>query len=138
MSRFDGVLDRDRLRRILLFVFAGGVGFVVDAAVLMAVRPEMGDIWAQILAYGVATMVTFTVNLWTFQVPSISLTRHGTRYALSSGVSALVVNGLYVTGVLVGLFPLVALSVGAGISALVSYLLMARWVFRDAIAGGRP
>jgi putative flippase GtrA len=117
-------------RRIALFLLSGAAGFIVDLAVLMLARPWLGDIWAQVFAYGVATVVTFTANAWAFEAQPGCVMRHGTRYALSSGVSALVVNGVYVVAVLAGLLPLVALALGGGASAVVSYVLMARWVFR--------
>ena len=120
----------ERLRRIVLFGLAGGTGFVVNLAVLMLLRPWLGDIWGQIVAYGVATVVTFTANAWVFEAQTGRVMRHGARYALSSVVSALVVNGVYVACVLVGLMPFIALTLGGAASAVVSYVLMAGWVFR--------
>jgi putative flippase GtrA len=119
------------MRRAGWFVLTGCVGFVVDAALLLALRRWMWLIEAQAIAYMVAMIVTFSLNrAITFQASSCPAESQGLRYVVSALIGAMVVNGIYVVAVLCGIWPLAALSFGAGASAVVSYFLMARWVFR--------
>ncbi|UHQ56097.1 GtrA family protein [Microbulbifer sp. YPW16] len=55
------------LKRIFLFTVVGALGFVVDTAVLYALKPEAGLYLGRVVSFLCAAMVTWILNrLWTF------------------------------------------------------------------------
>jgi putative flippase GtrA len=118
------------VRRVTRFVVTGGTGFVVDAGALLVLNRFLGPIWAQVLAYLIAMVVTFVLNrFWTFRAGMGRWTGQGARYAVVTVTGAVVTNGVYAAAVFGGLQPIIALAAGALGWAILSYGLMLRWVF---------
>ena len=124
-------------RRAPWFLVAGGIGFAVDAVVMSALLPQMGPIPAQILGFAFASLTTWWVNRrFTFADRQAGHTgATSARYVTSALISTLAVNGLFAVGVHSGASPLAALVGAAVISAVLSYLILDLWVFRDRSSG---
>ncbi len=79
-------MTRDGLIRFLRFCVVGGVGFVVDASILMLAVTDglLSPIPARFLSFGVAVFVTFNLNRrWSFDVApegSTSYVKHLVAY----------------------------------------------------------
>lgn len=128
------------LMRALRFLATGGVGFLVDAGVLslLLATTSIGPILARCISFPVAFVVTWLLNRsWSFgdrPRPKLGIELgaysavQGIGFAINFGAySFLVSDGL---GVLAP--PLVALFVGALISAVVTYLLLNSGLYRKA------
>ncbi|CAN7200235.1 GtrA family protein [Mesorhizobium sp. LjRoot246] len=122
------------MQRIVRFVFAGGVGFVADAAalwLLLAITP-LGPLAARILSIGFALCVTWLLNRHlTFSPSSRGIANEGARYG-SVGVATRIVNYLVYCAILFALPaapPLVALAVASLVAMTLSFLGYSRLVF---------
>jgi putative flippase GtrA len=93
------------MQRIVRFVFAGGVGFVADAAalwLLLSVTP-LGPLVARILSIGFALSVTWLLNRQlTFSPSSRGIAQEGVRYG-SVGIATSIVNYLVYSAILLAL-----------------------------------
>ncbi|MDF2389615.1 GtrA family protein [Nostoc ellipsosporum NOK] len=122
------------MRRLLRFVFAGGVGFVADAAalwLLLAVSP-LGPFLARILSIGFALCVTWQLNRHlTFAPSARGMAREGARYG-GVGIATSVINYLVYSALLVALPavpPLAALAAASLAAMALSFLGYSRLVF---------
>ena len=124
------------MKKLFWFAFAGGIGFVVDAGLLMLLLhfTPMGPFWARAISIPSAMMATWLLNRsFTFEKSGQSLAVEGFRYGSVGIVSALINYGLY-SGLLISIpilrptFALVMASAGA---TLFSFFGYSRFVFRD-------
>ncbi len=122
------------MKRLVRFVFAGGVGFVADAtalALLLGLTP-LGPFLARILSIGFALSVTWVLNrTLTFAPSGRGVVREGARYG-GVGLSTSVVNFLVYSGLLSlvpSLPPLAALVVASLAAMALSFLGYSRFVF---------
>ncbi|RWC44137.1 MAG: GtrA family protein [Mesorhizobium sp.] len=122
------------MQRIVRFVFAGGVGFVADAAVLwllLAITP-LGPLAARILSIGFALCVTWLLNRHlTFSPSSRGVAKEGARYG-GVGVATSIVNYLVYCAILFALPaapPLAALAAASLVAMTLSFLGYSRLVF---------
>ncbi|RWC56541.1 GtrA family protein [Mesorhizobium sp.] len=122
------------MQRIVRFVFAGGVGFVADAAalwLLLTITP-LGPLAARILSIGFALCVTWLLNRHlTFSPSSRGVAKEGARYG-GVGVATSIVNYLVYCAILFALPaapPLAALAVASLVAMTLSFLGYSRLVF---------
>ena len=132
MDSFDFAGDLAApLRRGTRFISTGSVGFGVNAVALLMLSRILGPLPAQALAYAIAMVVTFALNrYWTFRAHAAPWAGQGVRYALVTIAGAVAINGAYAAAVVAGAPPLLALAAGAVGWAVLSYVLLVRWVFR--------
>lgn len=125
------------LRQLMLFALAGALAFLVDTAVLYALKGALGLVLARVVSFITATAVTWLINRrYTFAGHSskLGLRLEFTRYILMVLGGGLVNYFTYL--VLVLHYPLVAahpvLGVAAGSVAgmLVNFLLLKTVLFR--------
>ena len=122
------------MQRVVRFVFAGGVGFVTDAAalwLLLAFTP-LGPFLARILSIGFALCVTWSINRHlTFSPSSRGIAREGARYG-GVGIATSIVNYLIYCALLLALPalpPLAALAIASIAAMTLSFLGYSRLVF---------
>ncbi|TPK69734.1 GtrA family protein [Mesorhizobium sp. B2-4-15] len=122
------------MQRLARFVFAGGIGFVADAAalwLLLAVTP-LGPFGARILSIGFALCVTWQINRrLTFAPSSRGIAREGARYG-GVGIATSVANYLVYCALLFAIPaipPLAALAAASLAAMALSFLGYSRLVF---------
>ncbi|WP_027062303.1 GtrA family protein [Mesorhizobium loti] len=122
------------MQRLVRFVFAGGIGFVTDAAalwLLLAVTP-LGPFTARVLSIGFALCVTWQLNRHlTFSPSRRGVAREGARYG-GVGIATSIVNYLVYSAILLALPeapPLAALAVASLVAMTLSFLGYSRLVF---------
>ncbi|MFT3904973.1 MAG: GtrA family protein [Steroidobacteraceae bacterium] len=131
---------RRDLRRILKFAIAGGIGFLVDAAILTAlVRgahwPALG---ARILSFLGAVSVTWLINRrLTFgdrrATQPRAMAGEYARYLLTQGAGALLNLGIFATALWLHppwrAQPVMALALASALAMLFNYCGLASFVF---------
>ncbi|TGR24121.1 MULTISPECIES: GtrA family protein [unclassified Mesorhizobium] len=122
------------MQRVVRFVFAGGIGFVADAAalwLLLAVTP-LGPFVARMLSIGFALCVTWQINRHlAFSPSSRGVRQEGARYG-GVGVATSIVNYAVYSAVLLVLPaapPLAALAIASLVAMTLSFLGYSRLVF---------
>lgn len=123
------------------FLIVGGVGFVVDAAVLLLLVDigRLSPLVSRLPSFLVAVTVTWALHRrFTFAgAPrSGSLLRQWLRFTFANALGNALNLGVY--GLLVGGFgvaPLWSLGVASVVAAGVNYAASARWVFRSTAQG---
>lgn len=129
------------MRSLLLFAMAGGVGYLVDAGVLLLTAPYAGPYFGRILSFCSAVLATWLMNralAFRHQRSGLSLWREFLRYfAVCLGGGSV---NLAVYSLLVFLFDwsgwwlLVAVGVGSLAGMGVNFVLSKRFVFRRSPA----
>ena len=125
------------MRRLLWFVVAGGIGFVVDAAVLslLLTLSPLGSFSARVFSIAVAMAATWAINRrQTFGNSGRSLLAEGARYG-GVGVTSAALNYLLYTGLLVAVpsaSPLIAMTIASLLAMLWSWAGYSRFVFAPA------
>lgn len=123
------------MKRIAWFLFAGGIGFVIDAGLTYALISNAGlsPFFARIPAIMAAMAATFIINRSrTFGRSPHSLAKEGFRYWVVGITSALLnyaVYSLLMRG-LPTLQPLVAVICGSATATFYSFFGYSRFVFR--------
>lgn len=122
------------MKRLTRFVFAGGVGFLADAAVLaflLAFTP-LGPFFARILSICFALTVTWMLNRrLTFAPSGRGVVREGARYG-GVGLSTSLINFLVYSALLYLMPttpPLAALAVASLAATALSFMGYSRFVF---------
>ncbi|MEI9422469.1 GtrA family protein [Mesorhizobium sp. Cs1299R1N1] len=122
------------MQRVVRFVFAGGIGFVADAAalwLLLAVTP-LGPFVSRMLSIGFALCVTWQINRHlTFSPSSRGVTQEGARYC-GVGVATSIVNYAVYSAILLVLPaapPLGALAIASLVAMTLSFVGYSRLVF---------
>jgi len=124
------------MKKYLSFLIAGGIGFAVDAGVLLSLLhwTSIDAFSARAVAIACALFCTWMLNrTFTFDKSAHSLIVEGARYG-SVGLSTSLINyGLY-SALLVlvpDVEPLAAVVLSSGCATLFSYNGYSRFVFRD-------
>ncbi|RWF48627.1 MAG: GtrA family protein [Mesorhizobium sp.] len=122
------------MQRVVRFVFAGGIGFVADAAalwLLLDVTP-LGPFVARMLSIGFALCITWQINRHlAFSPSSRGVRQEGARYG-GVGVATSIVNYAVYSAVLLVLPaapPLAALAIASLVAMTLSFLGYSRLVF---------
>jgi putative flippase GtrA len=122
------------MKRLVRFIFAGGVGFVADAAALwflLAVTP-LGPFTARVISIGFALSITWSINRHlTFSPSGRGIAQEGARYG-GVGIATSIVNYLVYCAMLFALPsvpPLAALAVASAVAMALSFLGYSRLVF---------
>jgi putative flippase GtrA len=122
------------MQRLVRFVFAGGIGFAADAAVLwllLAITP-LGPFVARMLSIGFALCVTWQINRHlTFSPSRRGVAEEGARYG-GVGIATSIVNYLVYSAILLALPaapPLAALAIASLAAMALSFLGYSRLVF---------
>lgn len=122
------------MKRILRFAVVGGMGFVVDAALLalLIATTPLGPFVSRLASIGFALTVTWLCNRsLTFGPSGRGIAAEGARYG-GVGITTSIVNYLVYCGLLIVLpgLPVLAALVLASLTAmLLSYLGYSRLVF---------
>lgn len=122
------------MRRLLLFVLAGGAGFLVDAGVLALLlhATPLGPLPARVVAIAAAMLFTFWMNrTFTFGRSGRGIAAEGARYG-SVGLGAALLNyAVYAALVLAfpALSPLLAVAAASLVAMTWSFLGYSRFVF---------
>ncbi|HUQ51889.1 MAG TPA: GtrA family protein [Gammaproteobacteria bacterium] len=130
-------MQRTGLGRFASFVAVGGLGFVVDAAILST----LVYVWdwphysARVISFAAAVSVTWYCNReWVFTRTKDRAREYGAYFGVQA-VGAVINLGTY--AVLIALvpslarLPLVPLAAGAALALLFNYSGATRWVFAD-------
>jgi putative flippase GtrA len=122
------------MKRVVRFVFAGGVGFIADAGALTLLLgvTSLGPFVARILSIGFALTVTWMLNRHlTFASSGRGMVTEGARYG-GVGISTSLVNFLAYSALLSfvpAMPPLAALVVASFLAMTLSFLGYSRFVF---------
>ena len=122
------------MQRVLRFIFAGGIGFVTDAAALwlLLVMTPLGAFVARLVSIGLALCVTWLLNRnLTFAPSDRGVAREGMRYG-SVGIATSIVNYLVYSLILLAvpaIPPLAALAAASLVAMTLSFLGYSRLVF---------
>ena len=129
------------LRKFFLFGIAGGAGFVVDTAVLYALKGALGPYGARVISFLVAVVATWLINRsFAFKAQRgehLPIWREFLHY-----LGAMILGGAVnyaVYAVLVATIPLFAeyliLAVAGGVAAgmVVNFLLADKLVFKQRV-----
>lgn len=122
------------MKKIIFFLIAGGIGFVVDAGILyLLLGLGIDPFTARIFAIAAAMASTFLINrTLTFGASGRSLASEGARYG-SVGIASALLNYLVYSGALLiipSLTPFLALCAGSAAATAFSYTGYSRFVFR--------
>ncbi|WP_027052817.1 GtrA family protein [Mesorhizobium erdmanii] len=122
------------MQRLVRFAFAGGIGFVTDAAalwLLLAITP-LGPFSARVLSIGFALCVTWQLNRHlTFSPSRRGVVQESARYG-GVGIATSIVNYLVYCVTLLALPaapPLAALAIASLAAMALSFLGYSRLVF---------
>ncbi|KAA0699196.1 GtrA family protein [Neorhizobium sp. P12A] len=123
------------MKRLFWFGIAGGIGFVVDAGLLMLLLhfTTLGPFWARAISIPSAMVATWILNhTFTFENTGRSLAVEGFRYG-SVGITSALVNYAIYTSLLVSipvLRPTAALILASAAATAFSFFGYSRFVFR--------
>jgi putative flippase GtrA len=125
------------LAQIMQFGVVGGIGFVVDTAIVYALRAPTGLYVGGTAAYFVAVTVTWWINrIWTFRsvVPIGTMRRQWARYALANLPGLMLNLGTYFALIagspFCAAYPVVAVGAGAVAGMAANFTLSRSLVFR--------
>ena len=125
------------LAQFMQFGVVGTIGFVVDTAVVYALRAPAGLYGAGIAAYAVAVTTTWWINrIWTFRgiVNIGSMRRQWAQYAIANIPGLLLNLGTYfalvAASVLCAAYPVLAVAAGAVAGMFANFTLARVLVFR--------
>jgi putative flippase GtrA len=126
------------LGEFLRFGVVGTIGFLVDTAVVYALRGSLGLAGSGLVSYLVAASVTWSLNrTWTFRGHgSGRWYRQWVRFLVVNLAGALLNRGAYLALVLTSpvcaAYPVLAVAAGAVAGMFVNFALARRLVFRAA------
>jgi putative flippase GtrA len=90
------MLSKSMLTRFLRFAAVGVVGFVVDAGIVEALKHSAGPLVAQLLAFPVASTVTWALNRkFTFGASRLPVVREWLQYIVANLLGWAANNGTY-------------------------------------------
>jgi putative flippase GtrA len=124
------------LGQFLRFGTVGGLGFVVDTAVVYALRGSVGLYWAGALAYPVAATFTWAVNrVWTFRGQgSGPMGRQWARFLATNLLGFALNRGTYFALVAASPYvaenPVIAVAAGAVAGMFINFYLARSVVFK--------
>jgi putative flippase GtrA len=130
--------------RIVRFIVAGGIGFLVDAVILSALTSMVGwhPLRARIVSFLCAVTVTWWLNRrYTFadrRGAQQRTTREYSRYLLVQGAGAALNYAVFAAAILLvpalKPYPVLPLVLGSGVAMCCNYFAMQRWVFPEHAA----
>lgn len=125
--------------RVVQFAVAGGIGFIVDAAILSALTSLAGwhPLRARIVSFLCAVTVTWWINRrYTFADRNTKPQRTATeysRYLLVQGLGAALNYAVFATAILLvpvlKSYPVLPLAIGSGVAMFFNYFAMHWFVF---------
>ena len=125
--------------RIVQFVIAGGIGFIIDAAILSALTALAGwhPLRARIVSFLCAVTVTWWINRrYTFadrRTQQQRTAREYSRYLLAQGSGAALNYAVFAATILLvpalKPYPVLPLAVGSGVAMFFNYFAMHWFVF---------
>ena len=124
------------LMQFLRFGVVGGGGFVVDTAVVYAVKGMLGLYWAGAIAYPVAATFTWIANrLWTFRGQGSGSVHRQWAIFLATNLLGFVLNrgtyfALVATSPFVAAYPVIAVAAGAVAGMFLNFHLARSVVFK--------
>lgn len=124
------------VREFARFGVAGGVGFVVDNAVVYGTRGAVGLYWAGVIAYVAAASMNWLINrLWTFRGRGAGPAHRQWAMFLFVNLGGFVLNrGTYALAVtffpIAAQYPVLAISAGTAAGMFLNFWLSRRFVFR--------
>jgi len=122
--------------QFLRFGVVGGLGFVVDTAVVYATRGWIGNYWAAVPAYIVAASFNWLLNrLWTFRGQgSGPMHRQWTLFMATNLIGFTLNRGAYWTLISISVLcadnPVIAVAAGSLSGMFANFFLSRRLVFR--------
>lgn len=134
------------MTRLFKFLFVGGIGFFVDAGLLLVAIPIAGHYGGRVISFGIAVLVTWALNR------SITFRDRQTagwggelvRYVGSQSLGAMTNLAVYSVCISLSLWmyanPVAALAFGSAAGLVVNYSL-AHWVVFRSVPqkkGARP
>ncbi|MFI5044071.1 MAG: glycosyltransferase [Acidimicrobiales bacterium] len=135
-GRPSSVVDRDLASQLVRFGSIGLVSTVFFAALFVVLRPRLGVLWADVVALGLCAVANTEANrrlTFTFGDRSRLARRHLAGLLLSIlplAANLITLAVLAAAGVESTMAFLIALTVVNGLTALVRFILLRRWVFR--------
>jgi putative flippase GtrA len=126
---------RALLAQFLRFGTVGGMGFMIDTAVVYAVRGLVGLYWAGAIAYPVAATFNWAINrVWTFRGPHQHNARaQWLRFLAVNAIGFVLNRGTYFLLIsvspLVASYPVLAVAAGSIAGMFVNFGLSRRLVF---------
>ncbi|WP_169711819.1 GtrA family protein [Henriciella litoralis] len=128
------MISSHQAQRIFRFGIVGGVGFVVDAAIVTAlIHSGLDPFSSRAISMGAATLVTWRLNRsFTFKPSQSSQASEGVRYAFVAGCAALANYLVYAALVMssIHMIPAVAVAVASAVSMWISYFGYGHIAFR--------
>lgn len=123
------------MKRIVWFLFAGGIGFIIDAGLthVLISNAELNPFFARIPAIMAAMAATFVINRSrTFGRSPHSLMKEGFRYWVVGITSAVLNYAVYslLMREIPTLQPLIAVICGSAAATFYSFFGYSRFVFR--------
>jgi putative flippase GtrA len=127
---------RERISKALLiklanFAVAGGMGFIIDATILLLLieHTPLGPYSARVFSIAAAMLTTWAINRTvTFGKSDRPVVKEGARYAFIAIIGAVLNYAIY-SGLLLAAPPLMALVIAVAIVTVFSYLGYSRFVF---------
>jgi putative flippase GtrA len=121
------------MKKLLWFLAAGSIGFVIDVGMLTLLADSLGPFVARAIGIAMAVMATWIFNhTFTFGQSGRSLAVEGFRYG-SVGLTSALLNYAVYTALLVSipvLRPLAALVLASASATAFSFFGYSRFVFR--------
>jgi putative flippase GtrA len=135
--------------RLLKFLFAGGIGFIVDALVLSLLTTLVGwqPIPARIASFIAAASATWWINRHlAFAMQRAVTTRatrdEYTRYLGTQSLGAAINLGLFASLLwrwpMLNRYPVIALAIASVCALFFNYFVMRRFVFRHDVSSALP
>jgi putative flippase GtrA len=135
---------RTALGRFSSFAAVGGIGFIVDGAILSVLVHVLG--WqhytARAVSFATAVTVTWVCNRhWVFSRTHDRAREYGAYFGVQA-VGAAINLGTYVLVIaifpMLARLPLVPLAAGAALALLFNYSAASRWVFAASASNRGP
>ena len=130
------------MKKFILFGLAGGAGFVVDTAVLYALKGMLGPYGARAISFLCAVLTTWIINrmlAFKGQAAGVPIWREFLHYLgamiLGGAVNYAIYAALVATVPLVAEQPVIGVAAGVAAGMFVNFFLADRLVFR---AKARP
>ena len=130
------------MKKFILFGLAGGAGFVVDTAVLYALKGMLGPYGARAISFLCAVLTTWIINrmlAFKGQAAGVPIWREFLHYLgamiLGGAVNYAIYAALVATIPLVAEQPVIGVAAGVAAGMFVNFFLADRLVFR---AKARP
>jgi putative flippase GtrA len=123
------------MKRIVRFIVAGGIGFLIDAGVLsfLLATTKIDPFSARLVSIAAALSATWMLNRnITFGPSDRPLLVEGARYGGVGATTSLINYAVYSVLLIIypGLPPLVSLIVASAVAMVLSYIGYSRLVFR--------